>query len=103
MLMRDTKPYLDPCLLQEDLAKQLHISCRTLSRILREQTNQHFNAFLNEYRLEEARDLLHDDRYLHLSIEALAQQAGFNSRAVFYRSFKQKMNVSPAAYRARRP
>ena len=98
--MRDERPYLDCKLVQRDIAKKLHISNRTLSRLLSEQAGKNFNSFVNEYRVAEARRLMQDRGLEHLSLEALASRAGFNSRAVFYRCFKLAEEISPARYRA---
>ena len=98
--MREERPYLNCDLVQRDITEKLHISNRTLSRLLSEQSGQNFNAFVNEYRVAEARRLMRDPKLDHLSLEALASRAGFNSRAVFYRCFKGLEAVSPARYRA---
>ena len=36
----------------------------------------------------------------HLSVTAVGEEAGFSSRATFYRLFQQQYGMSPAAYRA---
>lgn len=98
--MQQDKPYLDSKLVQRDIADKLHVSNRTLSRLLSEKANLNFNAYINEYRVREARRLMQDRSLRHLSLESLAQRAGFNSRAVFYRCFKTAENLSPARYRS---
>lgn len=98
--MRNEKLYLNNLLVQTDIARILHISGRTLSRIIKEKTGQNFSSFINEYRVREVQMLMRKPELSHLSLEALAHMAGFNSRAVFYRSFGQMEAVSPAEYRA---
>lgn len=98
--MQEKKPYLDTKLVQQDIARQLHVSNRTLSRTLGEKANLHFSAFINQFRVEEARLLLRNENLSHLSLEAVAQMAGFNSRAVFYRCFTNMEKMSPAQFRA---
>ena len=100
-LMEEEHPYLNSKLVQQDIARELHISNRTLSRIMREKAETNFNTFVNGYRVQKARDLMEDPSLDHLSLEALAQMAGFNSRAVFYRCFKSVEKESPAQYRAK--
>ena len=100
-LMEEEHPYLNSKLVQQDIARDLHISNRTLSRVMREKAGTNFNTFVNHYRDRKARKLMEDPSLDHLSLEALAQMAGFNSRAVFYRCFKNLEKESPAQYRAR--
>ena len=99
--MQEDKPYLNSNLVQEDISRALFISNRTLSRILRQEAGVNFNTFVNRYRVAEARRMMRDEEMNHLSLEALAHRAGFNSRAVFYRCFQFTENESPARYRAR--
>ncbi|MGB3801174.1 MAG: helix-turn-helix domain-containing protein [Lewinella sp.] len=99
-LMQENKPYLNPKLVQRDIADELQISNRTLSRMLSENSGLNFNSFINKFRVWEVCTLLRDQKLNYLSLEALAQMAGFNSRAVFYRCFKSMAKMSPAEYRA---
>lgn len=98
-IMREERPYLDGNLLQRDIAERLGICNRTLSRLISEHTDDNFSAFINRYRLREAMRLLTDDRYRHLSIEQIGQKAGFNTRSVFHRVFREETGGSPAQYR----
>ncbi len=97
--MQENKPYRNPKLVQRDIATQLHVSNRTLSRLLNENAGLNFNSFINRFRVWEVCVLLRDEKLHYLSLEALAQMAGFNSRAVFYRCFKSMTKMSPAEYR----
>ncbi len=100
-LMEREQPYLDPFLMQEDVADRLTLSTRTLSRLLSERTDHNFCTFINAYRLEEALRLLRDGRLRHLSIVHIARQSGFNSSGTFYRTFREVAGMSPATYRKR--
>lgn len=99
-LMEEERIYLNTDLLQRDVAKQLGVSSRTLSRVLRRSANTNFNGFINRYRIREARRLLTDPEFAHLTTEAIGTQAGFNSRVTFYRAFREETGRSPAKYRS---
>ena len=100
--MVEDRPYLDPLLMQRDLAERFNISTRTLCRLVTQHTDDNFNTFINRYRVEEACRLMYDPQYAHFSVEVIAMQAGFNSRGSFYRAFKAIVGTSPAQYRHRR-
>jgi len=73
------------------------ISAHQLSEILNTQLNQNFYAFLNGYRIEEAKRLLRDQQ--HLSIAAIAYEVGYNSHSSLYHHFRKITGVSPGEYR----
>ena len=100
--LRNSRAYLDPNLTIADLAGALHCSKRTLSRVINGHCDQHFNGYINQFRVETARELLLDARYDHYSMDGIASEAGFNSKATFYYAFKKVSTVSPAAFRRRR-
>lgn len=99
-LMALERPYLDTQLMQDDISLRLGISSRTLSRLLQRNSQHNFNAFVNDYRLQEAEQMICDRQYANLTIEAIATQCGFNSRGVFYRVFRDRRGMSPLEYRA---
>jgi AraC-like DNA-binding protein len=98
--MRRERLYLNGGLLQQQIADRLGISSRTLSRLIYRHTRSNFSRFVNAYRLQEALRLLAQPQYRHLSIEQIGQKAGFNSRGVFHRVFREETGSSPAEYRA---
>ena len=55
-----------------------------------------FSDLVNSYRVELAKETLIKDK--HLSVEGVALNSGFNSRATFYRVFKKHTGFSPTEY-----
>ncbi|GAB3270872.1 GlxA family transcriptional regulator [Parahaliea aestuarii] len=80
----------------EDLARQLDISPRTLSRRFRIATGYSTQQYLNSLRLATARDLL---RRSNLSIAEICWQLGLQDVSYFARLFRQHHGVSPMRYR----
>ena len=98
-LMKSQKPYLDPQLSLKNLAEKLALPANHLSQLLNEGFAQNFSEFINNYRLEHFKDILFDPAKGHLTLLALAYESGFNSKTVFNTYFKQKIGMTPRAYR----
>ncbi|CAN7582692.1 helix-turn-helix domain-containing protein [Variovorax sp. LjRoot84] len=81
-----------------DLAEALGISDRTLIRRFRSALDQTPLAYLQDLRLESARALLETSA---LNVEDVAGQVGYGDTSSFSRLFKQRIGMSPGAYRDR--
>ncbi|WP_170067787.1 helix-turn-helix domain-containing protein [Neolewinella xylanilytica] len=97
--VRGQKPYLDPQLTIANLSEALRISERNLSRIINSGSGQHFNRYINRYRVEHAKRLLLDEAYDHYNMEGIAAESGFNNKATFYQAFKRYSKLSPGTLR----
>ncbi|MEO1262920.1 MAG: helix-turn-helix domain-containing protein [Bacteroidota bacterium] len=98
-LFAEEKPYLEAELTLSELAGRLSISPNHLSQIINEKIGQKFLDFVNQYRVEEAKRLLADEKMSHLTILSIAYDAGFNSKTAFYSAFKKQTGSSPSKYR----
>jgi YesN/AraC family two-component response regulator len=96
--MTEEKTYRKENLKLADLAEKLMIHANQLSQIINEQTGNSFNDFVNMYRVEEAKRLLSLQKS-NLSIEGIAYDAGFNSRAAFYKAFKKITQITPSQFK----
>jgi AraC-like DNA-binding protein len=96
--MEDEKPYLDPELSLPQLADALGVSRNQLSGIINRFQKINFYEFVNTYRVDEVKRLMQDERNKHFKLISLAYDAGFNSKASYYRIFKQMTNMTPAQY-----
>lgn len=63
---------------------------------------KNFNAFVNHYRVREARVVLADPGRLHLGVAEVAYQVGFRSLGPFNKAFKELTGLTPTEYRASR-
>ncbi|TPN83476.1 AraC family transcriptional regulator [Aquimarina algicola] len=97
-LMIDKKPYLNHKLLKAELAEMLGVSNPELARLLNENIGMNFFEYVNYYRVKEFVNLAQSSRAEQLTFFGLAQEAGFNSKTTFNKSFKQLMGTSPSAY-----
>lgn len=78
------------------LADELGISVRTFNRRFKQATGISPAAYLQQQRMEGARDLL---RTTNLSIAEVASAAGFADSDYFCRRFRETMKQTPRAYR----
>ncbi|WP_404425031.1 AraC family transcriptional regulator [Nibricoccus sp. IMCC34717] len=82
----------------DDVARELGMHSRSLSRFCRRQLGKPFSRLVQERRLAEvARNLLETDD----AISAIAFRCGFNNLAHFNRQFLQSYGVNPRLYRQR--
>jgi len=97
-LMEEKKPYLNNKLLKAELAEMLGTSNPELARLLNENIGMNFFEYVNYYRIKEFVALARTEKAQHLTFFGLAQEAGFNSKTTFNKSFKKLMGVSPSEY-----
>ena len=98
--MRTEKPFLDPALSVESLARALGMPARKLSEWINRNTGGNFYDFINRHRVEEARILLQDPREQRTSVEAVGLLVGFRARSTFYEAFRRHTGQTPAEYRS---
>ncbi|HWX61723.1 helix-turn-helix domain-containing protein [Bradyrhizobium sp.] len=63
--------------------------------------HRNFNAFLNRYRLDEAKAALADPHQAEVPVLTIALDAGFQSLAPFNRAFKADTGLTPTEFRRR--
>ncbi len=79
-----------------DLAREIKVSGHQLSQVLNDNIEKNFTLFVNEYRINEACKMLSGDN--NLTMDAIGDEVGFNSRSTFFASFKKIKGMTPSAY-----
>ncbi len=97
-VMEIDKPYLNPELSLPELAKDLDIPRNQLSGVINQIHQKNFFEFVNQYRVNEVKQLMSDPSNKHLKLISLGYDAGFNSKASFFRIFKQITEMTPSQY-----
>ena len=93
--------HLDPDLTFAGFVRAMGAPERTVRRFVNHRLgHDHFRAFLNAQRMDEARRLLADPARADDKLIAIAHDAGFASLASFNRVFLATEGVSPSAWRA---
>jgi AraC-like DNA-binding protein len=100
--MREEHAYRDEGMTVAALASRLALPEYRLRRLInRRLGHRNFNAFINGYRLTEAREALSDPAKRQLPVLTIALTAGFESIGPFNRAFKAETGVTPSEYRRR--
>jgi AraC-like DNA-binding protein len=101
--MRERQPYLRSELTLAELALQVGMTPRRLSRLVNQGRGRNFADWVNRYRLEEAKRLLVDPVAGARSVLDAMYAAGFNSKSSFNALFKASTGTTPTEFmRARR-
>jgi len=97
--MTEKSTFKNPNLKLNDLANEINVSAHQLSQLLNDNLGKGFTLFINEYRIEEACKILSGSE--NLTIEAISDEVGFNSRSTFFSTFKKLKGMTPAQYQQR--
>lgn len=98
-LMEKERPYLNPDLTLNDLAKLVDTSPRQLSQIINQGLGKKFYEFVNEFRVEESKKLLEEGE---LKMLGVAYDSGFKSKSTFNEAFKRFAGLTPSEYLKRK-
>jgi AraC-like DNA-binding protein len=90
------KIYLNPGLKLSDVASMAATNRTYISHFFNRGKNGSFYTYVNRYRVDHACRLLKESND---TIEYIAEQSGFKSKATFYRVFTDIKGCSPSKYR----
>lgn len=93
------KPWLDSELNLNKLSELLQMPVHELSFLINSTLQKNFSELLHDYRIKEACRLLLDESYSDSKILSIAFDVGYTNKATFNAAFKNKMGVSPSAYK----
>jgi AraC-like DNA-binding protein len=96
--MNEDKLYKNPKLTSQQMASQLGVSMNALTKYINTQHEVNFSQYLNTFRTQEAIRLMTDDFLVRYDMEALAKEAGFNSKSSFYKVFKNQTGKTPSDF-----
>ena len=97
--IEEEKPYLQSDFSMDELCQVLQSNRSYISRAINTSKGKSFTDFLNELRVQEARRLLVDAKYKHITMEGIAQMSGFASRSSFYNNFNKCLGITPSYFR----
>jgi len=97
-IMATEELYKNANLKSSDVAKYLNISTHQLSQLLNDNLGKSFPLFINEYRIEAAKNSVKANS--QLTLEAIGYECGFNSKSTFYTTFKKLTGSTPAKFKA---
>ena len=98
-LMQSQQAYLRPDLTLPILAKEIDCSVNHLSQVINSGFGMSFFDYLNQNRVDYAKQLPGRQDGQRQSILSIAYAAGFNSNSSFYTAFRKSSGQTPAQYR----
>jgi len=99
MIIEHEKLYLDKNLTLNELASKLSWPRHQVSHVINNGLSMTFFELINLYRVQESLKLISDPEKADFKIEDICEMSGFNSRAAFYKSFKNHTGKTPTEYR----
>jgi AraC-like DNA-binding protein len=98
-LMVIEKCYQDPDITLEKLAGMLNASKHHVSQTINERLGVSFFEYINQLRIEEAKNLLVETSRDEMHVIQVAYAVGFNNKVSFNAAFKKSTGMTPTAYR----
>jgi AraC-like DNA-binding protein len=99
-LMTVQRVYREPSLTVAALALRMGLPEHRLRRLINQGLgHRHFSAFLNAYRIGDAKQALADPRQADVPVLTIAMDVGFQSIGPFNRAFKADTGLTPTEFR----
>jgi len=96
--MEEDRDFLDPKLSLKEFAVRCKLPQKTVSQYLNQGLQKTFHEYVNAYRIEEFKERVIKSEEKNRTLEGLAYDCGFNSKATFNRIFKKNTGLTPTAY-----
>lgn len=96
--MDQEKMYLNSELTIQDVAEKLKTNKQYISEIINRSFHKNFYDYVNDYRIEEFKNLISLPGSDRMNILGLAYEAGFNAKATFNAVFKKKTGLTPSQF-----
>lgn len=93
------KPFRQNKLSLQEVALKLDVSPHMLSQILNVFLKTNFYNYINNFRVDEVKEMLTQKKFEHYSLLGIAYEAGFNSKSAFNRIFKNVTGQTPTQYK----
>lgn len=97
--MQNKKPYLNSDLSIKDLSDELTIHPKFLSQVINSQLSQNFFDFINQYRVQEAKEIMYKKTDEKMTILEILYEVGFNSKSSFNNAFKKHTGKTPTEFK----
>lgn len=96
--LTERKPFLKGGYSIRDMSEDTGIPQHHLSALLNKIYGLRFNDFVNQYRIDFLAQKIATGEYQNLSMDGIAEQAGFGSRGTLFNSIKKLKGVSPTDF-----
>lgn len=96
--IENEKPYLKKKYSIREFAVDCDIPVHHLSNVINGEYDCNYTDFINGYRINFIITHRYEEKWMSLSLEGLASEAGFNSRNSFLAAFKKVTGQTPAVF-----
>lgn len=93
------KPYLQKDCNLDCFSNKMGIKAYLITEMINKKLGSNFFDFIGQLRAKKAADLLRNPDFNHLTVEAIAEESGFKSKATFYKAFKKQYNTTPSKFK----
>jgi len=90
--------YLNSNVDRREVASFLNIQPHVFSAFIGQAYRANFNDVVNRYRINYVEEGLKKEKWSELTLEAIAEKAGFNNRVTFLTAFKKFTGSTPTQY-----
>ncbi len=97
--LKTQKPYLNPDFSLQMMADDLNISRHKLSETINSGQKKNFYKLINEFRVQEVKEMLLNPVFSHYSVLGVGLECGFNSKSSFNRIFKEETGYTPSEFK----
>ena len=80
------------------VSDKLEIPKHRVSELINSELEKSFSDFVNEFRVEEVIRLINKGKHIESTLSYVGEEAGFNSKANFFRIFKKVTGMTPNEY-----
>jgi len=90
--------YLNSDIDRKEVARYLNIQPHIFSAFIGQAYQANFNDVINGYRINYVEEGLKNEKWNDLTLQAIAEKAGFNNRVTFLTAFKKFTGTTPTRY-----
>jgi len=90
--------YLNSNVDRKEVASYLNVQPHIFSAFISQAYQVNFNDLINRYRINYVEEGLRKEKWNELTLEAIAEKAGFNNRVTFLTAFKKFTGITPTQY-----
>lgn len=94
----EEKPFTNPNFSISDIALEMKVPHHHVSYCINNIFKMKFTKLRTELRVDYTKKLLQDTFHSNITIDGIAQMAGFNSRSSFYNAFKEVTGKTPIEF-----
>ncbi len=98
LMMEERKVFLQKGYSIRHLGQDTGLPFNYLSQVINQEYGMNFNELINKHRIRYFKELYADPENKGFTLEALAEKAGFSSRATFARSFMRVEGMTPREF-----